>query len=140
MPPVIEKPPAQSIAMKAGKPLVSTPPEGQPAAPRPPLQGPMVPPSKPKGTAAQEGAASTKASQVTQKDKVSSPALPAGGETAAKTAGVVNMSDLRSCLITLLVDNPKGMTIKVLLIAVGFWDSGNFVDSVFAYENGCKTN
>lgn len=112
--PTIEKPPLPAVALKSSK--VSTPPDGPSILSRPPpSQGSATPSTKPKSTAAEEAGGSAKTVSVTQKDKVPSPALALGGETAtvAKAAGVVNMSDLRNCLITLLVDNPKGMTIKV---------------------------
>ncbi|CAM6097587.1 unnamed protein product [Calypogeia fissa] len=122
-PPMIEKAPLAAPTSKVGKTTsVSSPPDGPPISSRPPpSQGALMPPFKPKSVVAEEVGGAAKTVSISHKDKLSSPALATGGETApvAKTAGVVNMSELRNCLITLLVDNPKGMTIKAVEKALG---------------------
>lgn len=115
--PVVEKPPFQAITTKGLK--MASLPESKPVSSRATAsQGAVVPPSKLKGPAVEEvgGSIATKTVTASQKDKVSSPALPAGGESGSitKATGVVNTTELRNCLITLLMDNPKGMILKVL--------------------------
>lgn len=106
-------------------PIVAAPKAVKPAAsPEPPPQSisraiaaAQAASALSKGKNAEEAAGSVaqKAAAVAQRDKILSPAAATGNEAGGslKTTGVVNMNELRNCLITLLVDNPKGMTIKV---------------------------
>lgn len=58
--------------------------------------------------------ATGRSTSVVQKDSTPSPTTTTpetGGPV--KTGGVVSAVELRNCLITLLTENPKGMTIKV---------------------------
>ncbi|CAK9875194.1 unnamed protein product [Sphagnum jensenii] len=82
----------------------------------------ILPPSKGR-PAVEEGDSvpvPVKTSIVAQNNNTPSPATTTSDTgVAPKAGGVVSPSELRNCLITLLTDNPKGLTIKAVEKALG---------------------